>query len=193
MKDKTIWIVAGTVSAVLVAGAGAWAAVGFSAASSAKESRDRALAQFKKLVASDPYPREENVAAARDNLEKNAGFSRELSKELAAGAADVDGKGMSPGDFDRLRQEMLGALAKDAPDGEDGKPVVQPGFTFGFSRYDSGLPAVEEDVPRLVKQLGFTDKLVRAIYGAGIIRLEGVGREAFEDGAEAAEPGDKEF
>ncbi len=184
MNDKTVLIAAGAVSGVVVLGAAVWAGICFSGASSRLSERDSAFRAANKLASSNPYPSQQNADVAEANLVKAEGWARELQGELGPDPFVGGAEGMSPGDFSRLREQTLVALAKDAPVGDDGAPIVQPGFSFGFGRYSGGTPAEDADVPRLVHQLKLVDHLVRALYATGISRIEGVGREVFEGGAE---------
>lgn len=184
MNDKTLLIAGGSVAGVLVLGAAVWAGIGFSGAGSAREERDKVLAQARRLASSNPYPSSENAEVAGENRKKGEEWERELALAVASDDLQGGAEDMSPGDFNRMRERMLSELSKAAPAADDGSRVVQEGFSFGFGRYSDGTPAEEADVPRLVHQLKLVDALVRQLYGAGIVRIEGVGREVFEGGAE---------
>ena len=184
MNDKTFLIVAGAVSGVVVLGAAVWTGICFAGASSRLDERENAFGGARKLARANPYPSDKNADVAEANLVKAESWAKELQNEIGTDPFVGGADGMSPGDFSRLREQTLSALAKDAPVGDDGSPIVQPGFSFGFGRYSGGTPAEDEDVPRLVHQLKLVDHLVRALYATGISRIEGVGREVFEGGAE---------
>lgn len=184
MNDKTFLIVGGSVAGVLVAGAAVWAAIGFSGAGSAKDDCEKLYRRARSLASSNPYPSAENAVVAGKNRKKGEEWERQLAEVVGEDSLQGGADDMSPGDFNRLRERMLSDLSKAAPSGEDGARIVQEGFSFGFGRYSDGTPAEEADVPRLVHQLKLVDALVRKLYGAGIVRIEGVGREVFEGGAQ---------
>ncbi len=190
-KNQLILAIGGGVSAALVLGAAALAAVGFSGKGEARKNREKAFSELSRLHQSAPFPSEENVEAAGKNLENARGWIEILDDELTVGTNDwakgINLRRASPGEFSSLREETIQALYDAAPVGEDGTKIVPDSFAFGFDRYATGDPAQTPHVVRLLRQLRLTDKLVRLLYAAGPQRIETVGRIVFETGAVAAE------
>lgn len=187
-KPQMILLGGGAVSAVLVVLAAVFTVTSLSKADADKKKVNREFSSLENLYrTANPFPTHENIEIARKNQEETLGRVESLQALLAQGVSDEDEK-LTPGQFSQLREEMIRALVKDAPAGEGGLPVVEPENVFGFDRYNEGQPASKAQVPRLVRQLRLTDLLVRKFYAAGILRLDAVGREVFEeaDGASAA-------
>ena len=63
-KNQLILAVGGGVSAVLLLGSAALAFVGFSGIGAARKNREKAFSELNRLYQADPFPSEENVAAA---------------------------------------------------------------------------------------------------------------------------------
>lgn len=189
-KNQLILAIGGGVSAVLVLGAAALAAIGFSGKGDARKSRERAFSELSRLHQSVPFPSEENVAAAGKNLENARGWIEILDDELTVGTNDwakgINLRRASPGEFSSLREETIQSLYDAAPVGEDGTKIVPDSFAFGFDRYSGGEPAQTPHVVRLLRQLRLTDQLVRMLYAAGPQRIETVGRVVFETGSAAS-------
>ena len=189
-KNQLILAIGGGVSAVLVLGAAALAAVGFSGKGEARKNREKAFSELSRLHQSAPFPSEENVEAAGKNLENARGWIEILDDELTVGTNDwakgINLRRASPGEFSSLREETIQALYDAAPVAEDGTKIVPDSFAFGFDRYATGEPAQTPHVVRLLRQLRLTEQLVRMLYAAGPQRIEAVGRIVFETGAAAA-------
>ena len=189
-KNQLILAIGGGVSAVLVLGCAALAAVGFSGKGEARKSREKAFSELSRLYQAAPFPSEENVAAAGKNLENARGWIEALDGALTVGTNDwakgINLRRASPGEFSSLREETIQSLYDEAPVAEDGSKIVPDAFAFGFDRYSGGEPAQTPHVVRLLRQLRLTEQLVRMLYTAGPQRVEAVGRIVFETGAAAA-------
>ena len=189
-KNQLVLAIGGGVSAVLVLGCAALAAVGFSGKGEARKSREKAFSELSRLYQAAPFPSEENVAAAGENLENALGWIEELDGALTVGTNDwakgINLRRASPGEFSSLREETIQSLYDEAPVAEDGSKIVPDAFAFGFDRYSGGEPAQTPHVVRLLRQLRLTEQLVRMLYAAGPQRVEAVGRIVFETGAAAA-------
>ena len=189
-KNQLILAIGGGVSAVLVLGAAALAAAGFSGKGDARKNREKAFSDLNRLHQSVPFPSEENVEAAGKNLENARGWIETLDEELTVGTNDwakgINLRRASPGEFSSLREETIQSLYDAAPVAEDGSKIVPDSFAFGFDRYATGEPAQTPHVVRLLRQLRLTEQLVRMLYAAGPQRIEAVGRIVFETGAVAA-------
>ena len=189
-KNQLILAVGGGVSAVLLLGSAALAFVGFSGIGTARKSREKAFAELNRLYQADPFPSEENVAAAGENLENARGWIDALDDSLTVGTNDwtrgLNLRRASPGEFSSLREETIQGLFDAAPVGEDGSKIVPDSFQFGFDLYATGDPAKPQHVVRLLRQLRLTDQLVRMLYSAGPQRVDAVGRVVFETGAGAS-------
>lgn len=189
-KNQLILAVGGGVSAVLLLGSAALAFVGFSGIGTARKNRDRAFSDLNRLYQADPFPSEENVAAAGQNLENASEWIDQLDDLLTVGTNDwargLNLRRASPGEFSSLREETIQGLYDAAPVGEDGSKIVPDSFAFGFDLYATGDPAKPQHVTRLLRQLRLTDQLVRMLYAAGPQRVEAVGRVVFETGAGAS-------
>ena len=189
-KNQLVLAIGGGVSAVLVLGAAALAAVGFSGKGEARRSREKAFSELSRLHQAVPFPSEENVAAAGENLENARGWIEALDGALTVGTNDwakgINLRRASPGEFSSLREETIQSLYDAAPVGEDGTKIVPDTFAFGFDRYSGGEPAQTPHVVRLLRQLRLTEQLVRMLYAAGPQRIEAVGRIVFETGSAAS-------
>ena len=189
-KNQLILAIGGGVSAVLVLGSAALAAIGFSGKGEARKNREKAFSELSRLYQAAPFPSEENVAAAGENLENARGWIEALDGALTVGTNDwakgINLRRASPGEFSSLREETIQSLYDAAPVAEDGTKIVPDSFAFGFDRYATGEPAQTPHVVRLLRQLRLTEQLVRMLYAAGPQRVEAVGRIVFETGAAAA-------
>ena len=189
-KNQLILAIGGGVSAVLVLGSAALAAIGFSGKGEARKNREKAFSELSRLYQAAPFPSEENVAAAGKNLENARGWIEALDGALTVGTNDwakgINLRRASPGEFSSLREETIQSLYDAAPVAEDGTKIVPDSFAFGFDRYATGEPAQTPHVVRLLRQLRLTEQLVRMLYAAGPQRVEAVGRIVFETGAAAA-------
>ena len=186
-KNQLILAVGGGVSAVLLLGSAALAFVGFSGIGTARKNRDRAFSDLNRLYQADPFPSEENVAAAGENLENARDWIDQLDDLLTVGTNDwargLNLRRASPGEFSSVREDTIQGLYDAAPVGEDGLKIVPDSFQFGYDLYATGDPAKPQNVVRLLRQLRLVDQLVRMLYAAGPQRLESVGRVVFETGA----------
>lgn len=182
MKKPQLILVAGSaVSAILVVAAACYTVVSLNKAGEDKKKVNREFSSLENLYRSaNPFPTRENIDISRKNQEETLARVESLRELLSQGVSEEEEK-LTPGQFSQLREEMIGALVKDAPAGEGGLPVVEPENVFGFERYNEGRPASKAQVPRLVRQLRLTDLLVRKFYAAGILHLDAVGREVFEE------------
>lgn len=198
MKKPQLILVAGSaVSAILVILAACYTVAGLNKAGADKKKVNREFSSLENLYrTADPFPTRDNIEIARKNQEETLARVESLKGLLAQGVSDENEK-LTPGQFSQLREETIRALVKDAPAGEGGLPVVDPENVFGFDRYNEGQPASKAQVPRLVRQLRLTDMLVRKFYAAGILHLDAVGREVFEEAeaetAASAESSDSSF
>ena len=183
-KPRIILYVLGGVFAVVVLGVGV--AVYFQS-QKASELRDRLNREERQLRAEynkDIFPSQANVETIQQNFSAVQGFSKALRDELRKGMVQPE-RAKTPGDFSRLREEMIAQLIADAPSGIGDQKVVKDDAQFGFGRYATGIPAEKDNVSRLLRQLRITDRLVRAMYDSGILTLDQVARDEFE-GASAA-------
>lgn len=195
-KNQLVLAIGGGVSAALVLGSAALATLGLSGVGAASKNRDKAFSELNRLYQSSPFPSEENVATAGENLEHARGWIEALDETLTVGTNDwargINLRRASPGEFSSLREETIQSLYDAAPVGEDGTKIVPDSFAFGFDRYATGDPAQPTHVIRLLRQLRLTDQLVRMLYAAGPQRIDAVGRIVFEAGGTGAGSGDDE-
>jgi hypothetical protein len=87
--------------------------------------------------------------------------------------------------FMQKLQDIVVRKAKAAPLVE-GKRSVSPDFAFGFERYvgpSSRMPR-ENEVSRLVQQLGIIVQLTDEMYAANVLHINSISREVFEEGGE---------
>lgn len=180
-KPQLILVGGGAVSVALVVLAAVFTVTSLNKANTDKKKVNREFSSLENLYrTADPFPTRENIEIARKNQEETLARVESLQGLLSQGVSEENEK-LTPGQFSQLREETIRALVADAPAGEGGLPVVDPENVFGFDRYNEGRPASKAQVPRLVRQLRLTDMLVRKFYAAGILHLDAVGREVFEE------------
>lgn len=184
-KSRVTMISCASVAAVAAVVGVVLASMGFGKASEAGAKTERAWRDLKRVYERDPFPSRENIETARTNVQRRTAWTAALAKAIDEGTQPA-ARNVTPGAFSQMREKAIERMAAAAPTGEDGNPVVSEGFAFGFERYASGIPAEKHHVERLVRQLRLMETLVGIVYDAGIVHLDAVGREAFED----ATPGD---
>ena len=143
-KPRIILYVLGGVFAVVVLGVGV--AVYFQS-QKASELRDRLNREERQLRAEynkDIFPSQANVETIQKNFSAVQGFSKALRDELRKGMVQPE-RAKTPGDFSRLREEMIAQLIADAPSGIGDQKVVKDDVQFGFGRYATGIPAEKDD------------------------------------------------
>lgn len=193
MKKLRVILVscAAAAGAFVVVGA-VMAFLGFGKASEAADRADSAVRDIKKIYAGANFPSSDNIATAESNVKRREGWTKALAAALDEGSVP-EARNVSPGTFSQMREKAIERMASAAPAGEDGAPVVPQNFAFGFDRYASGIPAEKQHVGRLVRQLKLMETFVGMLYDAGIVRLEGAGREIFEDSAEGGDSSGEDF
>ena len=190
MKKRNLaLVVGGAVSLVLVAVTAVITATGVGAAS---RNRQDMLATSGRLAAfydRNPFPSEANIEAEESRLKIREEQYAALAAALEKGAVVVEGEHL-PGSFRLTCEETVAALRKAAPQAESGESVIPADFYFGFDRYDpskGGIPAAQEHVTRLLRQLKMVDGLVRALYTSGVLKIETVRRQEFDNAAATSE------
>lgn len=179
-KSKIVLISCASVAGVIALAGVAVSVLGFSAASEAGENAASSGKKLRKIFDDDPFPNAANIATAKTNVARRTSWTQSLAKALDEGSLPA-ARNVSPGIFSQMREKAIERMTAAAPKAEGGAAALPENFAFGFERYSSGVPAEKQHVERLVRQLQLMEKLVGVIYGAGIGRLEAVGREAFED------------
>ena len=191
-KLKIALIAGGVVSLLLVIATGVMTVSGMRKASETRgqmRSNENALAAYFKK---NPFPSEGNIEIERKNLEVIRERHDKLLAAMTKGAVGID-KGFTPGAFSTKCNETVNRLRRGAPRGDGTTPVVDPGFFFGFERYDqssgSGVPAEQQHVDRLMRQLTMMEMLVKELYASDVLRLESALREEFDVEGGAADGG----
>lgn len=181
-KQQTILAVGGGVSAVLALGAGFLAYTGWQSASDAEAKMKSGRSALSRIYQEPVTPNAANVAVVSNNLDLAQGWIGDLSRGVFRGGIPLD-EGVTPGAFaSRVCRETVDALVAEAPLNDKEQPVVDPGQQFAFDSYLQGAQPRKDQVPRLLRQLHLVDRLVRLVYGAGIVHLDAVARETFDQG-----------
>lgn len=182
-KLKIALIVGGVVSLLLVLATGVMTISGMRKAAESRgqmQSNESALAAYFKK---NPFPSEGNIEIEGNNLEVVRTRYTELLAAMSSNTIKI-AEGYTPGAFSTTCNDTVIKLRRRAPRGDGTTPVVAPGFFFGFERYDqssgSGVPAEQDDVGRLLRQLTMMSLLVEELYAADIVRLDSAMREEFD-------------
>jgi hypothetical protein len=94
---------------------------------------------------------------------------------------------------DRFRQLLEQTLRRLVQTARLKSIALPADIAFGFQRYAAGNLPAEENLGRLVDQLGAVAALCDILYEAGIGELVSVERTVFEEEAQAAPPPEEEF
>ncbi len=187
MSKKRIYLLIGAaVSVVLILATAGIAATGITKATALQKEMKSSFSKLENFFKKNPFPSVENVQVEKQNLDLLKERHATLIKELSRSAVVVQ-EDYTPGSFSKTCEETVNALRKVAPQGAGDASVIDPGFNFGFERYDiskDGKPADLKNVPRLLRQLRMVDMLVRVFYNTGIIKLDKVLREEFDSPSE---------
>ena len=179
-KKQTILASAGAVSALLVLGAGALAVKSWNAAGKAEEAMNTSRNALARMFKEPIFPSAANVETFETNLALANAWVADLSRGVFRDGIAPD-PSVTRGDFPRVCREAVAALVAEAPLNAAEAPVVEADAAFGFEQYmGARLPAREEYVPRLMRQLRIVEKIVRLLYASGIHHLDAVGRETFD-------------
>ena len=133
--------------------------------------------QLARLNERDPYPSMENTRLMEEGLEDFKYRVMELGAELkrdpfpwdAAEAADFSARAQDVIERFRKRSERAGV-------------ALPAGLEVGFAQYASGgsVPGARF-VPRLSRQLYSVERVADVLARGGVISIEGLDREIFED------------
>lgn len=181
-KHRNYLIGGAVISSILVLGTALMTVSHIGKAKKLREHMQRSFTTLQSYFQRDPFPNAANVEAEKTKLEIQQAWHETLREALGRKAIVVEGT-HTPGSFSKTCEDTINLLRRLAPKGESGVSVVDPNFNFGFDRYDlsqSGAPAEQKDVPRLLRQLHMVDRLVRVMYEVELIKLEQVLREEFD-------------
>lgn len=182
-KSNTILVSCAAVAGVAAIVGVVVAVLGFLKASEARENTASSGSSMRKIYDADPFPNASNIDTAKTNAMRHAAWADALAKAIDEGHIAA-ARNVSPGAFSQMREKAIERMTAAAPKGEGGASILPENFAFGFDRYSSGVPAEKKHVERLVRQLATMEKLIGVIYDAGIVHLDAVGREEFEDAAD---------
>ena len=143
--------------------------------------------QLQRLTNRSVFPSESNVLSM--------GKQQEIYREYLDGLRGSMKKGQAaaePITRDRFRQLMEETLRQLVNDARTKSVTLPVNFAFGFQRYAEGNLPAEEEMNRLVDQLGSVKVLCEILYDAGIGELVSVDRTVFEKDAQIA-PVEEEF
>ncbi len=193
-RSKIILISASAVFLILVAVAGVIAGKQRVAAGKARKGRDREFKDLEAVFQDEIFPSETNVVVLGGNVQRLTETRDSLEKSLVAMNVPAP-TNVSASVFMQKLQDIVVRKAKAAPLVE-GKRSVSPDFAFGFERYvgpSSRMPR-DNEVPRLVQQLGIIVQLTDEMYAANVLHINSIGREVFEESEEEQEspPEDEE-
>ena len=186
-RSKIILISASAVFLILVAGAGVLAGKQHAAAGKARKGRDREFKDLEAVFQDEIFPSETNVVVLGGNVQRLTETRDALEKSLVAMNVPAP-TNVSASVFMQKLQDIVVRKAKAAPLVE-GKRSVSPDFAFGFERYigpSSRMPR-DNEVPRLVQQLGIIVQLTDEMYAANVLHINSIGREVFEENEEEQE------
>ncbi len=191
-RSKITLIAASAVFLILVAVAGVLAGKQNAAAEKARKGRDREFRDLEAVFKDDIFPSETNVVVLGENVKRLTETRDTIEKSLTAMNVPLL-TNISASVFMQKLQDIVVSKAKAAPLVE-GKRSVLPDFAFGFERYvgpSSRMPR-ENEVPRLVQQLGIVISLIDEMYAANVMHIDAIGREIFEEGDEEQPPEEEE-
>jgi hypothetical protein len=191
-RSKITLIAASAVFLILVAVAGVLAGKQSAAAEKARKGRDREFKNLEAVFKDDIFPSETNVVVLGENVKRLTETRDTIEKSLTAMNVPLL-TNISASVFMQKLQDIVVSKAKAAPLVE-GKRSVLPDFAFGFERYvgpSSRMPR-ENEVPRLVQQLGIIISLIDEMYAANVMHIDSIGREVFEEGDEEQPPEEEE-
>ena len=191
-RSKITLIAASAVFLILVVGAGVLAGKQNAAAEKARKGRDREFRDLEAVFKDDIFPSETNVVVLGENVKRLTETRDTIEKSLTAMNVPLL-TNISASVFMQKLQDIVVSKAKAAPLVE-GKRSVVPDFAFGFERYvgpSSRMPR-ENEVPRLVQQLGIIISLIDEMYAANVMHIDSIGRELFEEGDEEQPPAEEE-
>lgn len=182
-RQQIIWIVCGSLMAVVCLGASWFLFTAMGVKNDAAEARNQTYGDLRNIYSAKVFPSDANIARVKED-------QRALEQWLAA-ASNVVHKGdlqvekETPPSFKQKLQATVRSLSQQ-PGALNGK-VVAAGFNFGFDKYlgeSASLPS-QEHVDHLTQQLAIIEKICKELYAAKISALESVERETFEEtGAE---------
>ena len=187
-RSKLILISASAVFLILVAVAGVLAGKQRAAAAKARKGRDREFKDLEAVFQDEIFPSGTNVVVLGDNVQRLTETRDAIEKSLVAMNVPAP-TNVSASVFMQKLQDIVVRKAKAAPLVE-GKRSVSPDFAFGFERYigpSSRMPR-DNEVPRLVQQLGIIVQLTEEMYAANVLHINSIGREVFEEGDEEQQP-----
>ena len=181
-KQKLALTVGGAISLLLVVATAVITASGVGAASRDRQEMQSNSGRLSSFYDKKPFPNDENIEAEERNKALFQEQYAALAEAVKTNAILVEGE-HSPGSFRLTCEETIAALRRAAPKAESGESVIAPDFYFSFDRYDpskGGIPAAQDHVTRLLRQLKMVDSLVRTLYAAEVLKIESVRREEFD-------------
>jgi len=139
---------------------------------------EQRLSTLDHLKKRDPFPSEDNVKRAQENLKILDVKLAELQGKLIEG--QIETKDIQAASFPPLLEEVVTQLRLDA---KVARVVLPDGFAFGFDRYLRGELPNQEDIPRLVIQVKIVQNMARLLFDSHITELEKINRELFDEKA----------
>lgn len=182
-KNHIGLLIAGGIVVLLVAGAAALLFVSRSGYVRTRRAYQDQKIRYERLVQREPFPSQENVERARENLDELREYAGVLRTALQTG--QMNPEKMERAEFPPLAERVLRGLWEVA---DDNKVQVPENFAFGFRRYIEGDIPAAQHIPRLVAQLRTVDALCRLLFSARISALRDITREEFDLQAVREEP-----
>lgn len=185
---RKLWMIVLVVVIILmIAGAGMLLIQGFAAFYQVEKRLTGKKAELEALYNRNPFPSEANLQTERRNLQTLDQQIGDLMTEMGRG--QVQSIEQSPPKFIAQFWAVRKALQDKAR--ERGVAVAET-FDYGFGRHMSGSLPAPQDVARLTQQLTVVQQLCDALFDAGVLELNAVGREEFETGDKAAREAERD-
>jgi len=137
---------------------------------------EQRLTTLDSLKKRDPFPAEDNVKRAKENLQILDLKFAELQQKLATG--QIEPVEIQAASFPPLLEKVVIELRQSA---RQAHVEIPDGFAFGFDRYLRGELPNQEDIPRLVIQVKIVQHMARLLFDSRISELTKIERELFDE------------